>query len=258
MSLRTVALLLVTWCGLVVAPSLIVLSVFTGADADSAITGPIFAIWIVGYLLQLGVFMAVARKSKGNSILGWLLASLLPWAADWSAPVARWGPFVCAVIVVTYACWFYSRLARSENLQRNGIPATGTVLEVNQPMMNTVINNVYIRRTMRMRVQRSDGVPPYEANYSGTFMLGEIPSPGTVFHLRVDPKNPKHFETVDDELAASYSPPTASTFVDYPPATPPASGPAVGDQLQKLAQMHSRGDLTDDEFAAAKRRILNG
>jgi hypothetical protein len=199
MRLRTAALLLATWCVLVVAPSLIVLAVFTGADPDSAIAGPIFAIWIVGYLLQFGVFMAVARHADGCSIPGWLLAALLPWVADWSAPVARWAPFLCGIIAVAYACWFYSRLARSDDLQQNGIPATGTVLEVKQPLMNMIVNSVYLRRTMRLRIQRSDGVAPYEADYSGTFMLGEIPSPGAVFTLRVDPANPKHFETVGGE-----------------------------------------------------------
>jgi hypothetical protein len=196
--LRTVGLLLATWCVLVIAPSLIVLALFAGADPNAAITGPIFAIWIVGYVLQLGVFMAAARQQTGSSIPGWILASVLPWVADWSAPVARWAPFLCGTIVVAYSYWFYSRLARSDELQRHGIPATGTVLEVKQPLMNVIINSVYLRRTMRLRIQRSDGVPPYEATYTGTFMLGEIPTAGAVFALRVDPDDPEHLEAVAD------------------------------------------------------------
>lgn len=66
---------------LLVAPSLIVVAVFTGADPNAATAGPIFAIWIVGYLLQLGVFMAVTRKSNANGVPGWVLASVLPWVA---------------------------------------------------------------------------------------------------------------------------------------------------------------------------------
>lgn len=60
--------------------------------------------------------------------------------------------------------------------------------------INVVVNNVYIKRTLRLRIERSDGVPPYEAKYRGTFMLGEIPSPGSVLVLRVDPHRPQHFE----------------------------------------------------------------
>ena len=37
-----------------------------------------------------------------------------------------------------------------------------------------------------------------------------------------------------------------------------SAGPAPADveRLRELAEMHTRGDLTDDEFAAAKRKLL--
>jgi len=47
------------------------------------------------------------------------------------------------------------------------------------------------------------------------------------------------------------------------PAAPDPSAPwnapdsTISDQLQRLADLHSRGDLTDAEFAAAKARLLN-
>jgi uncharacterized membrane protein len=50
-----------------------------------------------------------------------------------------------------------------------------------------------------------------------------------------------------------------------PPSTPPMPGPGVAssgvassgvDGLQQLTEMHTRGDLTDEEFSAAKRRLL--
>jgi hypothetical protein len=39
---------------------------------------------------------------------------------------------------------------------------------------------------------------------------------------------------------------------------PPVSGsaPLIADQLQKLVQLHGAGDLSDDEFARAKRPLL--
>jgi hypothetical protein len=43
------------------------------------------------------------------------------------------------------------------------------------------------------------------------------------------------------------------------PPPPPAQAPAEDDmfqQLQRLAQLHDQGILTDDEFAAQKSRIL--
>lgn len=257
MNLRTVAGLLAAWCVLVVGPAFVVTALFSNSDPNEPITGWIFLIWIVGYLVQLGVFMAASRKSKGNAILGWLIASLGPWAADWSAPVAWWGPLLVLLIVVAYSVWFYSGLARSSDLQQHGIPATGTVLEVKKPIMNMIINSVYIRRTMRLRIERSDGTPQYEAKYSGTFMLGEIPGPGDVFNLRVDPANPNHFETTDGVQATPFgrtgsaSPGAANWSSNAPDA-------GIGDQLQHLADLHGRGDLTDAEFASAKARLLGG
>jgi Short C-terminal domain len=41
-----------------------------------------------------------------------------------------------------------------------------------------------------------------------------------------------------------------------PPA--PAAGPSVADQLQQIATLHQQGALSDDEFAAAKAKILGG
>jgi Short C-terminal domain len=43
-----------------------------------------------------------------------------------------------------------------------------------------------------------------------------------------------------------------------PPQAPPAAGPSMADQLQQLATLHQQGVLNDDEFAAAKAKILGG
>jgi hypothetical protein len=46
----------------------------------------------------------------------------------------------------------------------------------------------------------------------------------------------------------------------YPPPTPPPAAPAAGpsmmDQLTQLADLHKQGILSDDEFAAAKAKLL--
>jgi hypothetical protein len=41
-----------------------------------------------------------------------------------------------------------------------------------------------------------------------------------------------------------------------PPQAAPAAAPSMGDQLQQLATLHQQGVLTDDEFAAAKAKLL--
>jgi hypothetical protein len=42
-----------------------------------------------------------------------------------------------------------------------------------------------------------------------------------------------------------------------PPAAEPAAGPSMMDQLTQLADLHKQGILSDDEFAAAKAKLLN-
>ena len=49
-----------------------------------------------------------------------------------------------------------------------------------------------------------------------------------------------------------YAPPPQQA----PPPAAPAGGPSVADQLQQIAGLHQQGVLSDDEFAAAKAKIL--
>ena len=41
-------------------------------------------------------------------------------------------------------------------------------------------------------------------------------------------------------------------------AAPPDAGPSMADQLQQIATLHQQGVLSDDEFAAAKAKLLGG
>ncbi len=168
MKLRTVGLLLAVWCVLAIAPAVII-SLFVGVDTEDP-SGTVLVMWIVGYLAQIGVFLVISLKTSGaGGFLGWVIASLVPWSANWAAPISPWWLIACAAVVSGYSWWFYRSLARSESLQRGGVPARGVVLEVEKPSTDTIT-----------------------------------------------------------------------------------------DQLQRLAELHRRGDLTDAEFATAKRRILDG
>jgi hypothetical protein len=42
-----------------------------------------------------------------------------------------------------------------------------------------------------------------------------------------------------------------------PPQAAPAAGPSMTDQLQQLAALHQQGVLSDEEFAAAKAKLLS-
>jgi hypothetical protein len=115
--LRTVGLLLALWCVLAIAPA-VVLTFVMDVDTDDP-AGSVVLTWVVGYLLQFGVFMVLAMKTqRGDKFLGWLIASLVPWAADWSAPVSPWWLLPCAALVVGYSWWVYRSVARGRSQPR--------------------------------------------------------------------------------------------------------------------------------------------
>src|SRR5262249_41701992 len=149
--------------------------------------------------------------------------------------------------------WWIARAARQEeSLQEHGLRATGTVLEVLEPKMNVVINNVYIKRKVRLRIERQDGASAYEGVLNGLFMLGEIPSPGDRMPLLVDPSNPQRFEYDERKDSA----PAQAARAAARPATTARPG-NIAEELEKLSALRNRGALTDSEFAAAKRKLLN-
>ncbi|PZF81300.1 SHOCT domain-containing protein [Jiangella anatolica] len=53
--------------------------------------------------------------------------------------------------------------------------------------------------------------------------------------------------------AAAAAPPAAAPA---PPAAAPQAGDSLADQLDRLADLKAQGVLTDEEFAAAKARLL--
>jgi len=61
-------------------------------------------------------------------------------------------------------------------------------------------------------------------------------------------------ESYQDQQTGQAAPPPAS----QPQAAGPAANSAVLDQLNQLTAMHQQGALTDDEFAAAKAKVLGG
>ncbi|HXY66003.1 MAG TPA: hypothetical protein VEI45_17000 [Mycobacterium sp.] len=190
---RTVAVLSALWCVLVIAPAAVTTSLFK-ISIDTSISGAVIGAWVVEYLLQFAVFFIIARKSPHDPLLGWFLASIMPFAADWSAPVSWWALVICAAIVVGYASWLTWSVYRFDRLTRDGVRARAVVIEVKRPLFNMVINNAYIRRTLRLRIERPDGAAPYETTIKGTFMFGDISAPGAKPWVMIDPQRPQHVE----------------------------------------------------------------
>lgn len=107
---RTAALLLALWCVLAIGPALVIALFFDMNTADPS--GYVLLVWIIGYLLQFAVFAVLAVKTARTSFVGWLIASLVPWSANWLAPMSPWWLLACAAILVGYSWWFSRSLAR--------------------------------------------------------------------------------------------------------------------------------------------------
>ena len=244
--MRRLYSLLIAWCLLVLAPGLFEAS--GHVDLNVVLT----LVWIIGYLAQFGVFLWIMNLVAEQKILWWFIASLLPWAVDWSVPSSAWFLLLGAVVVVAVAVWIGRFARRAESLQDQGVRATGVVLEVLKPWMNVVINNVYIQRKLRLRIQREDGMPAYEGILKGLFMLGEIPSVGDRLALRVDPANPQHFDYDKASTAAA-----ATAYGDVSSGESFEAGRQdLAGELARLAELRDRGALSDSEFVAAKRKLL--
>ena len=250
MNLRRLNALLVLWCVFLIAPGVLVqLGIFGPVNMNTAIPGGMAILWVVGYLAQFAVFMWLMRIVGQQKVLWWLLASLLPWVIDWTLPVSPLFALLWLPITFALAGWIAIVARRAESLQQHGIRAAGVVLEVLKPWMNVVINNVYIRRKVRLRIDREDGAPAYEGILKGLFMIGEIPSAGDRIPLLVDPANPQRFDYGKETVPASIAP--------VRPTVPSATGRGdIADELARLADLRDRGALTDSEFITAKKKLL--
>ncbi len=99
-----------------------------------------------------------------------------------------------------------------------------------------------------------------------------IPVPVTKVRAAVEELDPDHFSRrhparvvpVPEPVAAEpvAAAPGASTYAlpDFDPVDAPAAAAAesLADTLERLAALHGAGALTDGEFAAAKRHVLEG
>jgi hypothetical protein len=262
--MRKINSLLIAWCVLLLAPGIF------EAFGNVTLNGTLAAVWIVGYLVQFGVFLWIMNLVPEQKVLWWFIASGAPWGVDWTVPSSTWFLLLWAAVATASAAWISQSSGHALALQQRGIRATGVVLEVFKPWMNVVVNNVYIRRRLRLRIQRQDGSPAYEGILKGLFMLGEIPSVGDRLALRVDPANPQHFDydqaSTDTATVATHTAhASAATFdsdVRHASAAASDSGEEslsherLSDELARLADLHQRGSLTDSEFAAAKKKLL--
>jgi len=155
---------------------------------------------------------------------------------------------------------FTNKKKKAENLVQTGARGAGTVISVQDTGM-TVNDNPRVKMTFR--VEPLDGSPAFDAEKTKTVSRVEIPRQGERYPVWYDPADPGTwaFATIaDDQGRATIRQmfgEVAETFVGMnAPAAPSPTGQDTVEALKQLADLHSQGVLTDDEFAQQKAKIL--
>jgi hypothetical protein len=158
---------------------------------------------------------------------------------------------------------FKSKKKQAAELFETGAKGAGTVVSVQDTGM-TVNDNPRVK--MVFRVEPLDGSPAFDASKTTTVSRVQIPRQGDrypVWYEISDPSGTWAYATiVDDNGRASMRQlfgAVAEGFVgmNAPEAPTPQQGAQdTVEQLKTLADLHSQGLLTDDEFAAQKAKLL--
>ena len=158
---------------------------------------------------------------------------------------------------------FKSKKKQAADLVETGLKGAGTVISVQDTGM-TVNDNPRVK--MVFRVEPLDGGAPFDAEKTRTVSRVEIPRQGDrypVWYSAEDPSGAWAYATIADdggrESMRQMFGEVAETFVGMnAPAAPAGPGGAQDtvEQLKTLADLHSQGLLTAEEFATQKAKLL--
>jgi hypothetical protein len=155
---------------------------------------------------------------------------------------------------------FGGKKKKAEDLFANGSKGAGTVISV-QDTGATINDNPRVK--MIFRVEPLDGSPAFDAEKTTTVSRVEIPRQGDRYPVWYDPEDPSlwAYATVADdsgrETMRQLFGDVAETFVGMnAPGAPAPQGQDMVEQIKQLADLHSQGLLTDEEFAAQKAKLL--
>ncbi len=191
---------------------------------------PLYFVWVM-------VALAIAFGSSNSdslqflSVILYLVLIMIPvWLfTKWLNYVPRW---VKAV-------------------EDNGKEAIATVVSVKDTGM--IINRTIVVIKVRLRVEPIDDAPfeiTQEKQVSLLTGLGGYAS-GTRVKVKYDPANKKHVVIVGEEVEAS-----PHYHATYNASSPIDPKPDVVQELAELSKLHKSGELSDAEFAAAKKKFL--
>jgi hypothetical protein len=244
--------------------------------APALLTGGIVAEVVGGIAFGVGLFVVPFV------FLGIGVGSIAGGLADAAAggrlfPLVFGGCFAAAALVpVAIGLRTRRKARRAQELVATGRKAIGTVVRVTD-------TGVTINNSPRVRIAFSiaplDGTAPYEAEKTVTVSRLSIPRVGDRFPVWVDGSDPSWFaygipeteearQRVRDEFGLDLSQAGTPTGPHAPEAAlpaqaagleSPAPGPATGavQELERLAELRRRGEITDAEYAGLKAEVIS-
>jgi hypothetical protein len=196
---------------------------------------PLYCVWVVtASYIAFGA--CTACTSPGTlewiAIVGYLVVIMIPF----------W-PFIK---------WLNAVPSWVKPIEANGKQAAATIVNVQNTGM--VINNTMALVKLQLRVEPPDEAPfevSQEKQISMITGLGRY-SVGAHLKVKYDPDNKNHVvilshpdTTLDNRARSGNAVAEASN-----------SGSDVTQELAELSKLHKSGELSDSEFAAAKKKLL--
>jgi len=156
-----------------------------------------------------------------------------------------------------------SKAEKAQDLMATGTRGVGTVISVQDTGM-TVNDNPRVKMTFR--VEPLDGSPALDLEKKATVSRVEIPRQGDRYPVWYDPQDTSKwaYATIADDsgratIRQMFGEAAESCVGLNAPGAPVAQSPSGQDTveaLKQLADLHSQGALTDEEFASQKAKLL--
>lgn len=190
--------LMVCWFVIVVTPSVLLLAGLFRVDGRTGIgdveaSGGIVVLWIITFLVQFFILMALTKPVGHVTMWSLLMGSLFPWVVNYGTPYSLGVAIalICLSAVIAAVVAFLS--IRTIRLDEGGRLVTAVIVREIPTRMRTVVNNIYVRRKVELDIPTADGAGTYRGTMAILYEFGNFPSQGDKIRLRVDPENPKRF-----------------------------------------------------------------
>ena len=117
-------------------------------------------LWVAGYVVQLLVFMAIARRARRGTGLGWVIASVIPCGRRLDRARLDVGTVALRGGGARLRAWLTTQVAEVDRVRIEGLRSDAVIVEVIRPLLNVVVDKLYVRRTLRVRCNHPTALRP--------------------------------------------------------------------------------------------------